>query len=115
MLNELGNESKIYNDSKLMFPLINKQDVSPTYSNKPLKFSKIISHERAGANKGKKCTAKDLSKIIENVSQSVRLTFLENRDLLKSINDGASHMNNANKSINNNKVSAPCNHSPNFL
>ena len=54
---ELGNESEIRNDSILLFPSINKQDISTTDPNARFKFLSLTSHKKElERSRGQKCT-----------------------------------------------------------
>ena len=101
ILTELGNESEIHNGSILLFPPIEKQDISPSHPNVPFKSSSLICHEKEQKQRREEiCTTKDL---LNNVKEfkSVRLIFLEDRRLPRSFNDRASHTNKTDKSNNN--------------
>ena len=95
ILTELGNESEIHNGSILLFPPIEKQEVSPSHPNVPFKSSSLICHE-----KKQKHLAKDLADSVKEF-KSVKLISLEDRRLPRSFNDRASHINKTDKSINN--------------
>ena len=57
ILIELGNESEIRNDSILLFPSINKQDISTMDPNARFKLLSLTSHEKElEQSRGKKCT-----------------------------------------------------------
>ena len=109
ILTELGNESEIHNGSILLFPPIEKQEISPSHPNVPFKSSSLICHEKEQKQRREEiCTTKDLADSVKEF-KSVRLIFLEDRRLPKSFNDRASHINKTDKS--NNNAPASRNHS----
>ena len=109
ILTELGNESKILNGSILLFPPIDKQEISPSHAIVPFTSSSLICHEKEEEQRREEiCTTKDLSDIVKEF-KSVRLTSPEERRLSRPFNDGASHINKTDKS--NNNLPASCNHS----
>ena len=106
ILTELGNESEIHNGSILLFPPIEKQEISPSHPNVPFKSSSPFCHEKEQKQRREEiCTTKD----IVNEFKSVRLISLEDRRLSRSFNDRASHINKTDKS--NNNAPASYNHS----
>ena len=111
ILPELGNESEIHNGSILLFPPIDKQEISPSHPYVPFKSSSIICHEKEQEQRMEEiCTARDLSEGFKKF-KSVRLISLGERRLPLSFNDRASHINQMDKSNNNNKMPASCKHS----
>ena len=106
ILTELGNESEIYNGSILLFPPIDKQEISPSHPNVPFKSLSLICHEKEQEQRREGiCATKDLSDSVKEF-KSVRLISLEDRTLPRSFNDRASHINKTDKSNNN----APASH-----
>ena len=62
ILTELGNESEIHNGSILLFPPIEKQEISPSHPNVPFKSSSLICHEKEPKQRREEiCTTKDLA------------------------------------------------------
>ena len=109
ILTELGNESEIHNGSILLFPPIEKQEISPSYPNVPSKSSSFIFHEKEQKQRREEIsTTKDLSDSVKEF-KSVRLISLEDRRLPRSFNDRTSHINKTDKS--NNNAPASRNHS----
>ena len=109
ILTELGNDSEIHNGSILLFPPIDKQEISPSHPIVPFRSSSLICHEKEEEQKQEGiCTTKDLSDSVKEF-KSVRLISPEERRLPRSFNDKASHINKIEKS--NNNVPASCNHS----
>ena len=107
-MTELGNESEIHNGSILLFPPIDKQEISPSHLNVPFKSSSLICHEKEqGQRREEVCTTKDRSDSVKEF-KSVRLISPEDRRLPRSFNDIASHINKTDKS--NNNASAARNH-----
>ena len=105
ILTELGNESEIHNGSILLFPPIEKQEISPSHPNVPFKSSSLTRHEKEQKQGEEICTTKDLADSVKEF-KSVRLISLEDRRLPRSFNDRASHINKTDKSNNN----APASH-----
>ena len=93
MLTDLRNESEIHNGSILLFPAIDKQDISTSHPNPPIKSWSLISYE---------------DKLSEGSREfkSVRLILSEDRRLPRSFNDRASHTNKTKKFNNNDKIPA---------
>ena len=109
ILTELGNESEIHNGSILLFPPIEKQEISPSHTNVPFKSSSLICHEKEQKQRREEiCTTKDLADSVKEF-KSVKLISLEDRRLPRSFNDRASHINKTDKS--NNNAPASRNHS----
>ena len=109
ILTELGNESEIHNGSILLFPPIEKQEISPSHPNVPFKYSSLIYHEKEQKQRREEiCTTKDLADSVKEF-KSVRLISLEDRRLPRSFNDSASHINKTDKF--NNSAPASRNHS----
>ena len=109
ILTELGNESEILNGSILLFPPIDKREISPSHAIVPFKSSSLICHEKEEEQRREEiCTTMDLSDIVKKF-KSVRLTSSEERRLPRPFNDRASHINKTDKS--NNNQPASCNHS----
>ena len=101
ILTELGNESGIHNGSILLFPSIDKQEISPSHPNVPFKSSSLICHEKEQKQRREEiCTTKDLSGSAKEF-KSVRLISLEDRRLPRSFNNRGSHINKTDKSNNN--------------
>ena len=110
-MTKLGNESEIHNDSILLFPPIDKQEISPSHLMSLLKSSSLICHEKEQERKREEiCTKKDLAGGFKEF-KLVRLIFPEDRRLPRSFNDRVSHINKTDKSNNNNKMPNSRNHS----
>ena len=108
-LTELGNESEIHNGSILLFPPIEKQEISPSHPNVPFKSFSLICHEKEQKKRREEIsTTKDHADGVKEC-KSVKLISLEDRRLPRSFNDGASHINKTDKS--NNNAPASRNHS----
>ena len=104
-MTELGNESEIQNGSILLFPPIEKQEISPSYPNVPFKSSSLICHEKEQKQRREEiCTTKDLVDSVKEF-KSVKLISLEDRRLPRSFNNRASHINKMDKSNNNARAS----------
>ena len=111
-MTELRNESKIHNGSILLFPPIDKQEISPSHPNVPFKSSSLICHEKEQEQRREEIyTRKDLSESFKEF-KSVRLISPEDRRLPRSFNDRASNTNKTDKPNNNGKMPASRNHSP---
>ena len=111
ILSELGNNSEKHNGSILLFPPIDKQEISTSHPNVSFKSSSLICHKKEQEQRRVEiCTTKDLSEGFKEFT-SVRLIYPEDRRLPRSFNDRASHINKTGKS-NNNKMPASGNHSP---
>ena len=109
ILTELGNEREILNGGILLFPPIDKQEISPSRAIVPFKSSSLICHEKEEEQRREEiCTMKHLSDFVKEF-KSVRPTSPEERRLPRPFNDGASHINKTDKS--NNNLPASCNHS----
>ena len=107
-LAELGNEREKHNGSILLFPPIDKQEMSPSPPIAPFKSSSLICHEKEQEQRREEiCTTKDLSDSVKEF-KSVRLISPEERRLPRFFNDRASHKTKMDKS--NNNVPASCNH-----
>ena len=79
ILTELGNESEILNGSILLFPPIDKREISPSHAIVPFKSSSLICHEKEEEQRREEiCTTIDLSDIVKKF-KSVRLTSSEER------------------------------------
>ena len=92
MLTDLRNESEIHNGSILLFPATDKQDISTSHPNPPIKSWSLISYE---------------DKLSEGSREfkSVRLILSEDRRFPRSFNDRASHTNKTEKFNNNDNTS----------
>ena len=109
ILTELGSESEIHNGSILLFPPIERQEISPSHPNVPFKSSSLICHEKEQKQRREEiCTTKDLADSVKEF-KSVRLISSEIRRLPRSFNDRASHISKTDKS--NNNAPASRNHS----
>ena len=108
-MTELGNESEIHNGRILLFPSIEKQEISSSHPNVSFKSSSLICHEKEQKQRREEIsTTKDLSDSVKEF-KSVRLISLEDRRLPRSFNDRAAHTNKTDKS--NNNAPASRNHS----
>ena len=88
ILNELGNDSEIYNGSILLFLPREKQEVFPSHPIAPFKSSSLICHK--DQRREEICTTEDLSDSAKEF-KSVRLISLEERIFPRLFNDRASH------------------------
>lgn len=109
ILTEPWNENNILNDSILLFPSTDKQDVSPMDPKTPSKFLGLIFHwKKLGQSRRQKCTTEDLS---DGCGQFMLVILIscKDRELRKSFNDWGYHMNKTDKSSNNNTLPASYN------
>ena len=93
--------------SILLFPPIDKQEISPSHPIVPFKSSSLICHEKE-QRREEICTKKILSDSVQEF-KSVRLISLQESRLPRSFNDRTSQVSKTDKS--NNNVSTSCNHS----
>ena len=111
ILTVLRNGSDTQNGNILLFPFIDKQEISPSHPNVPFKSSSLICKEKEQEQRREEiCTTKDLSEDFKEF-KSVRLISPEDSGLPKSFNDRPSHINKTGKPNNNNKMPASRNHS----
>ena len=97
--------------SILLFPPIDKQELSPSHPSFPFKSSSLTCHEKEQEQRREElCTTKDLLEGFKEF-KAVRLISPENKSLSRSFNDRASHINKRDKSNNNNKMPSSRNHS----
>ena len=110
-MTELRNKSEIQNNSILLLPPTDKQEISLSQSILSFKSSSLIFHESEQKQRMEEiCTTKDLSGGYKEF-RSVRLISQEDTRLPRHFNDRASCINKTGKSNNNNKMSASRNHS----
>ena len=78
MLTQLGNESEIHHGSILLFPPIDKQNLSPSLPNAAFKYSGLVYHEKEQEQRREEICTTYLSKSFKEF-KSIRLISLQAR------------------------------------
>ena len=111
ILSELGNESEIHNGSILLFPPIDKQNLSPSRPNAAFKYSSLICHGKEQEERREEICTTGLSEGFKEF-KSRRLISVEARKEPRFFNYRVSHINKTNNSSSNKNKMPP---SPNHL